>query len=128
MKRALTSLALFGVVAAGGLTATAGSASAAVEPGLYRLCPVAVNVPGTYACRSLTMRQYIGEIRAFRLPGFGYGPLVSTPNGGYLAFEAFGNRDSGRVTFVKTTGGYDVLTSGAAVNGFNSKLRMTKIR
>lgn len=127
MKRQITTLALLGAAAAAGLTATAGGANASVDPGLY-LCPTSVNVPGTYACRTLTMRQYIGEVRALRLPGFGYGPLVSTPSGGYLVFEAFGNKDTGRLTFVKTKTGYDVLASGAGTNALNSSLRMTRLR
>ncbi len=128
MKRQISTLALLGAAAAAGLTATAGGANASVDSGLYRLCPTSVNVPGTYACRTLTMKQYSGEVRALRLPGFGYGPLVSTPSGGYLAFEAFGNKDTGRLTFAKTTTGYDVLTSGAGTNAFNSSLRMTRLR
>ncbi|MGZ8176469.1 hypothetical protein ACXVUM_00950 [Williamsia sp. SKLECPSW1] len=128
MKRQIMTLAVLGAAVSAGLTVTASGASASVDPGLYRLCPVAVNIPGTYVCRTLTMKQYIDEVRAIRAPGFGYGPLVSTPTGGYLPYQAFGKKDSGRVTFVRTPTGYDVSTTGTTTSAFNSTLRMTRLR
>ncbi len=109
-----------------GLLLGSGQAGAAVDPGLYRICPVATNLPGSFGCRTMTAKQYVAEARRTQVAGIGYGPLISTPYGGYMQLHAFGKKDSGRLVFRRTATGYDAQT-GKPGDYFYAQFRMTKL-